>query len=65
MTLARKYVQPPTGHIDRVMTDRAAYQAAAEGIVMLENYPMKGDKNRNCCPIPASAKIALTGTLNG
>ena len=65
VTLARKYVQPPTGHIDRDMTDRAAYQAAAEGIVMLENYPLKGDKDRNCCPIPASAKIALTGTLNG
>ncbi|HAG14160.1 MAG TPA: hypothetical protein DCG49_09900, partial [Ruminococcus sp.] len=65
VTLARKYVQPPTGHIDRDMTDRAAYQAAAEGIVMLENYPMKGDKDRKCCPIPASAKIALTGTLNG
>ncbi len=65
VTLARKYVQPPTGHIDRDMTDRAAYNAAAEGIVMLENYPQKVDKERNCCPLPASAKIALTGTLNG
>ena len=65
VTLARKYVQPPTGHIDRDMTDRAAYNAAAEGIVMLENYPQKGDKERNCCPLPASAIIALTGTLNG
>ena len=65
VSLAQKYVLPPTGHIDRDMTERAAYKAAAEGIVMLENYPQKGDKNRNCCPIPASAKIALTGTLNG
>lgn len=64
-SFAQKYVLPPTGRIDRDMTDRAAYKAAAEGIVMLENYPQKGDKNRNCCPLPAAAKIALTGTLNG
>ena len=64
-SFAQKYVLPPTGLIDRDMTDRAAYKAAAEGIVMLENYPQKGDKNRNCCPLPAAAKIALTGTLNG
>ncbi len=63
--LARKYVQPPTGHIDRDMTDRAAYKAAAEGIVMLKNYPQKGEKERNCCPLPSSAKIALLGTQNG
>ncbi|MCR4761283.1 MAG: glycoside hydrolase family 3 C-terminal domain-containing protein [Oscillospiraceae bacterium] len=67
VTLARRYVQPPTGHIDREMTDSAAYKAAAEGIVMLENAPNHSDpdKKQRCCPLPVSSKIALTGTLNG
>ena len=65
--LARRYVQPPTGHIDREMTDRAAYKAAAEGIVMLENalYHDDTEKKPRCCPLPVSTKIALTGTHDG
>lgn len=63
--LARKYALPPTGHIDTEMTDRAAYNAAAEGIVMLENYPRNPDKTEYCCPLPRESKIALLGTLNG
>lgn len=65
VTLAKKYSLPPTGHIDLEMTDSAAYKAAAEGIVMLRNYPYIASSEEKCCPLPASAKIALTGTLNG
>ena len=66
-SLARRYALPPAGRIDREMTDRAAYHAAAESIVMLENHSRPGDteKKKRCCPLPASAKIALTGTLDG
>ncbi len=63
--LARKYALPAAAHIDREMTDRAAYKAAAEGIVMLRNHPFTVGSDAKCCPLPASAKIALTGTLNG
>ncbi|MBR6108066.1 MAG: glycoside hydrolase family 3 C-terminal domain-containing protein [Oscillospiraceae bacterium] len=55
--LARKYALPPTGHIDLKMTDKAAYDAAAEGIVMLRN-------ENGCCPLPQSAKIALHGEFS-
>ncbi len=67
VSLACKYVLPPTGHIDHEMTDRAAYKAAAEGIVMLRNVRLHDtlDNSQTCCPLPASSKIALTGTLNG
>ena len=54
VALARKYALPPTGHIDLAMTDQAAYDAAAEGIVMLKN-------ENGCCPLPANAKISLNG----
>ena len=64
VALARRYVLPPTGHIDREMTDRAAYKAAAEGTVMLRNV-RRCDAPQTCCPLPVSARIALTGTLNG
>ncbi|WP_303819003.1 glycoside hydrolase family 3 protein [Ruminococcus flavefaciens] len=63
--LARKYVLPPTGHIDTEMTDRAAYKAAAEGIVMLKNSSCSADSERKCCPLPASSRIALMGTMDG
>ena len=63
VTLARRYVHLPTGTIDRVLTDRSAYKAAAEGIVMLRN--VQCSDLQTCCPIPASSRIALTGTLNG
>lgn len=65
VALAKKYALPPTGHIDIEMTDSAAYKAAAEGIVMLRNHPYISGAEEKCCPLPASAKIALTGTLNG
>ena len=66
VALARRYVLPPTGHIDREMTDRAAYKAAAEGIVMLRNVRCRDDTvQQTCCPLPPAAKIALTGTLDG
>ena len=52
--LARKYARKPTGTIDLAMTDKAAYDAAAEGIVMLKN-------ENGCCPLPQNAKIALHG----
>ncbi len=65
VTLARRYALPPTGHIDTEMTGRAAYNAAAEGIVMLENYPRDQQKTEYCCPLPKESKIALMGTLNG
>ncbi len=52
--LAQKYGKAPTGKIDLAMTDKAAYDAAAEGIVMLEN-------RGRCCPLPSSAKIMLLG----
>ena len=53
-TLAQKYGKAPTGKIDLARTDKAAYDAAAEGIVMLENED-------GCCPLPLDAKIALFG----
>jgi len=53
---AQKYAKPATGYIDLAMTDQAAYDAAAEGIVMLEN-------KEACCPLPEHAKIALYGTF--
>ncbi|MBO4876769.1 MAG: glycoside hydrolase family 3 C-terminal domain-containing protein [Ruminococcus sp.] len=62
--LAQRYVLPPTGHIDREMTDNAAYKAAAEGIVMLRNA-LCHDDAAHCCPLPASSRIALTGTHDG
>lgn len=52
--LAMQYAKPATGHIDLAATDKAAYDAAAEGIVMLKNAG-------GCCPLPASASIALCG----
>ena len=65
--LARRFVLPPTGHIDRELTDRAAYKAAAEGTVMLRNVRCSNDPEhpQKCCPLPASARIALTGTHSG
>jgi len=54
VALARKYALPPTGKIDLMMTDKAAYDAAAEGIVMLKN-------DGGCCPLPANARIELHG----
>ncbi|SEH87875.1 beta-glucosidase [Ruminococcus flavefaciens] len=65
VALARKYALPPTGHIDREMTDKAAYQTAAEGIVMLRNTAYTSECAAKCCPLPVSSKIALMGTMKG
>lgn len=51
--LARKYARPAEGEISLEETDKAAYNAAAEGIVLL--------KNENTLPISSTAKIALYG----
>ncbi len=53
LDLVRQYARPAQGEIPVAETDAAAYQAAAEGIVML--------KNSGCCPLPAAAHIALYG----
>lgn len=53
LDLVRQYARPAHGEISVAETDAAAYQAAAEGIVML--------KNNGCCPLPANANIALYG----
>ena len=49
--LARKYAKPAGGEISLKDTDRAAYNAAAEGIVLL--------KNADALPLPSAANIAL------
>lgn len=53
LDLVRQYARPAQGEISVEETDQAAYQAAAEGIVML--------KNNGCCPLSAHANIALYG----
>lgn len=52
--LARKYAKAPTGVIDVEKSDRIAYEAAAEGIVLLTN------KN-NTLPLETESNIALFG----
>ena len=51
--LARKYAKPAMGEISPEETDEAAYNAAAEGIVLL--------KNENTLPLSETARIALYG----
>ncbi len=53
LDLINAYARPAQGEIPVEETDAAAYQAAAEGIVML--------KNNGCCPLSAEANIALYG----
>ncbi len=51
--LAEKFAKPAAGEISLEETDKAAYNAAAEGIVLL--------KNDKILPLSASANIALYG----
>lgn len=51
--LAQKYAKPACGEINYEETDRAAYNAAAEGIVLL--------KNDNALPLDAGEKLSLFG----
>lgn len=51
--LARKYATPAAGEISLAETDRAAYNVAAEGTVLL--------KNENILPLSSTARIALFG----
>lgn len=50
---AKKYAQKPTGIIDREQTDKIAYNAAAEGIILL--------KNNGVLPLDSNADISLYG----
>lgn len=50
--LAKEYALPAEGEIPLAETDKAAYDAAVEGIVLLKN-------EGGCCPLAASAHIAL------
>lgn len=52
--LAKKYAKPPCGEISVDETNRAAYNAAAEGIVLLKN-------ESNILPLASCSKIALYG----
>lgn len=52
--LAKQYALPAAGEIPLAETDKAAYDAAVEGIVMLRN-------EAGCCPLGASSHIALYG----
>lgn len=51
--LARSYAKPAMGEISLEETDAAAYNAAAEGIVLL--------KNEGALPLSETARIALCG----
>lgn len=51
--LASKYSLPAEGSIDTKQTDKAAYDAAAEGIILL--------KNNGVLPLENAARIALYG----
>lgn len=51
--LAVKYAKPAAGRVSEEETDRIAYNAAAEGIVLL--------RNEKALPLPCSSRIALYG----
>lgn len=52
--LAQEYVKPACGEISLKETDQAAYDAAAEGIVLLKN-------EADALPLSSSTRIALYG----
>lgn len=65
--LVKKHARPAEGSIDVAKTDKAAYDAAAEGIILLKNTSGCGEcgsgtgRKENVLPLKASAKIALYG----
>lgn len=52
--LARKYAQKPNGDISVEQTDKTAFDAASEGIILLKNH-------NNTLPLTHSSKISLFG----
>ncbi|MBR6761497.1 MAG: glycoside hydrolase family 3 C-terminal domain-containing protein [Oscillospiraceae bacterium] len=52
--LAAQYALPAGGEISLEQTDHAAYEAAAEGIILLKNA-------NGCCPLSSSASLAVYG----
>ncbi len=52
--LAKTYAKPAEGEISTEITDKAAYDAAAEGIVLLKN-------ERNVLPLSGNSHIVLYG----
>lgn len=52
--LTERYARPAQGEISEEITDKAAYDAAAEGIVMLKN-------EGGCCPLEPASHLALYG----
>lgn len=63
-TLVKAYARPAEGEIDVAKTDKAAYDAAAEGMILLKNVGMREEHNGSktkVLPLKLSAKIALYG----
>ena len=65
--LVKTYARPAEGSIDVTKGDKAAYDAAAEGIILLKNGSSCGECDgsagvkSNVLPLSASANIALYG----
>lgn len=53
--LAKEFAKPASGEISLKDTDRAAYHAAAEAIVLLKN-------DKHALPLPASSVLTVYGT---
>ena len=64
--LVKNYARPAEGSVDVAKSDKAAYDAAAEGIILLKNVAdckesSNGDKKAKVLPLDDSANIALYG----